>query len=106
MKRDLKKVIQELASFLDKSLSNDLIERLYKHLQFDSMKYNQAVNKEHLTAVGKKNRPTTEFSFMRRGIFGAYEDEMSQEYIKKFDKLTEKRFKNIEICKKYINKNI
>lgn len=46
MKCDLKEVIQKVASFLDKKLTDDDINTLYEHLQIDSMRKNASCNLE------------------------------------------------------------
>ena len=46
MKRDLPSVIRRTAEFLDKTLTEEEVERLADHLSFKNMKSNKAVNKE------------------------------------------------------------
>ena len=46
MKRDLPSVIRQRAEFLDKTLTEEEVERLADHLSFKNMKSNKAVNKE------------------------------------------------------------
>lgn len=46
MKRDLRVVIQKVATFLDKKLSGNDINTLYEHLQIDSMRKNASCNFE------------------------------------------------------------
>ncbi|XP_037049220.1 luciferin sulfotransferase-like [Bradysia coprophila] len=82
MKRDLKDVLQKIADFLGKSLSNDEIHTLYEHLQVDSMRQNPSCNFEERIQKAAINK---EFKFIRRGIAGAYKDEMPAHWINKFD---------------------
>ena len=46
MKKDLPSVIRKTAKFLDKTLTDEEVERLADHLSFRNMKSNKAVNKE------------------------------------------------------------
>ena len=46
MKRDLPSVIKRTARFLNKSITDEDVERLAEHLSFKNMKGNKAVNKE------------------------------------------------------------
>lgn len=50
MKKDLRSVVLKVAKFLDKTLSDDEIEKLLDHLNFNSMKNNpncENIKKEH-----------------------------------------------------------
>lgn len=77
MKADLRSVILKVAAFLDKTLTEDQIEKLLVHLDFDSMKDNMAVNYELIKSSSIKH--------MRKGIVGDYKNVMSNETIKEFD---------------------
>ncbi|XP_075161038.1 sulfotransferase 1E1-like [Haematobia irritans] len=85
MKKNLKGVIEKLCDFLERpQLNAEDMEKLLKHLSFDSMKANRQTNmtsdlKESTTTVKK------EFEFMRRGIVGSYKDELTPELQNKID---------------------
>ena len=51
MKRDLPSVIRQTAEFLDKTLTEEEVERLADHLSFKYMKSNKAVNKEESVRI-------------------------------------------------------
>lgn len=89
MKRDLRSVVKQVASFLDKSITNEQMEQLIKHLSFDSMKENPAVNFTH-------RFKGHEHPFMRKGVIGDYENKMSPEIIKQFDDWISKNNPGIE----------
>ncbi|XP_044738375.1 luciferin sulfotransferase-like [Chrysoperla carnea] len=79
MKSDLRSVIKQVIQFLDKNYSDDEISKLEKHLSFESMKNNPAVNDSHrFSHDGGK--------FLRAGIVGSYKSEMTPELIERFDK--------------------
>ncbi|KAJ6638675.1 Luciferin sulfotransferase [Pseudolycoriella hygida] len=82
MKKDLLGVIEKTAEFLGKSYSEKELFKLADHLSFDSMKESSSFDLAQW--VGTK----TDFRFIRKGIVGSYREEMSQEYIDKFDEWT------------------
>ncbi|ALC39533.1 maker495 [Drosophila busckii] len=78
MQRDLGQVINKLANFLEVgNLSAAQINQLLQHLSFKQMKVTKYSN---LTGLFKDATKTSEdFEFMRRGIIGAYKDELTAE---------------------------
>lgn len=82
MKNDLKATIRRAASFLNKDLSDNQVDALYEHLQFEKMKENAAVNHKNLG----------QDTFMRKGKSGSYREEMSTEWIERFDAVTKVAF--------------
>ncbi|KAF5286554.1 hypothetical protein FQA39_LY16237 [Lamprigera yunnana] len=91
MKKDLKAVIREVAKFLERDVNEEAVEELAKHLHFDSMKENPAVNfSKYIGGFAKKyNLTTADTAFIRRGIDGGYKMEMTQEQIESFKKWTQ-----------------
>uniref|UniRef100_A0A336MW82 CSON007198 protein n=1 Tax=Culicoides sonorensis TaxID=179676 RepID=A0A336MW82_CULSO len=85
MKSNLNEIIDELCSFLEKPLSEEKKKILFDHLQFDKMKCNPAINPPHLKDVVRKNRPGSDYVFLRRGQTESFRDEMPQEYVKMFN---------------------
>jgi hypothetical protein len=51
MKSDLSKVVDKVSTFLGKSINSTDKPHLLKHLSFDSMKSNAAVNKQDFVQV-------------------------------------------------------
>lgn len=79
-------MIKKVASFLEKSPTNEQIEILAKHLQFDSMKRNEAVNGEKVVQMRKKQNLVVEDGhFMRSGKMDDFKEEMDSDMIGKFD---------------------
>ena len=68
MKEDILGVINKVAAFLNKELSDDVIEKIVHHTSFEKMKENPMVNKSHMA----KN-------FIRKGIVGDWANFMSEE---------------------------
>lgn len=94
MKKDLKATIIKVAQFLNKALKDDEIGRLMKHLSFESMRSNEAVNNKKLFNPKERNG----FAFIRKGLVGGYKDEMSPETIKTFDKWIDNNNKGLFYC--------
>ncbi|KAK2169202.1 hypothetical protein LSH36_12g36031 [Paralvinella palmiformis] len=81
MQRSMPDVINDLCLFLDKSLSEKQINDIMKHLSFDSMSRNGAVN--------CKNIPYFDFtvsSFLRKGIIGDWKNYFTREQSALVDK--------------------
>lgn len=97
MKHEMERTLNKLCNFLNKPLNIEQILRLINHLQFARMKMNPAVNPVYLNEFVQKNRPGSEYSFVRRGITDSHKDEMPQEYIARFDEMTKKRFEAIDL---------
>ncbi|GJQ81596.1 hypothetical protein Trydic_g9971 [Trypoxylus dichotomus] len=92
MKKDLPSVIRKVAKFLGKEVNDDQMEKLTKHLSFEQMKTNTAVNFEPLISYVKQctgDASENKGSFMRSGQAGNYKVEMTQEMIEIMDKWIE-----------------
>ncbi|KAF5302066.1 hypothetical protein FQR65_LT08616 [Abscondita terminalis] len=87
MKRNLANVIQKVAEFLEKPISNEQISYLVNWLDFESMKNNAAVNHESIYRKG---------GFMRDGKVGAHEKAMSSNMIEKFNSWIEENLKGTD----------
>ncbi|KAF2892847.1 hypothetical protein ILUMI_13326 [Ignelater luminosus] len=91
MKANLPEVIKKVAKFLEKELEEEQIELLTKHLSFESMKNNRAVNVESFVEkLRERNLCVEDGAFMRSGVVGKYKEELSPETIKKFDEWIKK----------------
>ena len=53
MKKDLPAVIRKVSGFLNKTLSDEDVERLTDHLSFKNMKKNKGCNKEDFVSQSK-----------------------------------------------------
>lgn len=92
MKENVEETISKVAKFLDKSLSDDDIQKLKDFLSFESMKKNEACNFERLLedTRGKKYFEKVGQHFIRKGQVGDWENYMSPEMSKRFDDWIEK----------------
>lgn len=89
MKRNLKQEVRKVMKFLDKDYSQDQIDKLCKHLSFDSIKKNKMINKEddikHLMdMVGMEYNPK-KYTFIRKGKVGGYKQELTRDEIDMLD---------------------
>ncbi|XP_030565409.1 sulfotransferase family cytosolic 1B member 1-like [Drosophila novamexicana] len=96
MKRDLRAVVKRLCKFLSvDDVKDNQMEQLLQHLSFDNMKGSKYSN---VTDLIKKRLNTTEdFEFMRRGVVGSYNDELSALQRQKLDKWTSDFLKAYDI---------
>lgn len=95
MKKDLKAVLQELCTFLNKPLSEEKLQQLIRHLSFDNMKKNPANNYEDTQMRMRFVKPEHEFKMIRKGQVGAFKEEMSKEMIKAFNEKTDDVLKRL-----------
>uniref|UniRef100_A0A336MSM7 CSON000681 protein n=1 Tax=Culicoides sonorensis TaxID=179676 RepID=A0A336MSM7_CULSO len=82
MKHNLKDVILRVVKFLGKSINDAQMTGLIEHLNIDNMRKNVVVIQEW---VGNEHLKLMQNAFYRRGESGAFKDEMSSEFVAKFD---------------------
>ncbi|EDS40939.1 estrogen sulfotransferase [Culex quinquefasciatus] len=80
MKRDLKSSVIRTCEFFDKNYSDETINELCRHLSFESMTNNLAVNYEDVFPDEK---------FIREGMIDGWKKELSPELIAEMDHWTE-----------------
>lgn len=86
MKSDLPSVINKIADFLGKTISEDQMKLLCEHLSFKSMRDNYSVNFEYLIEANRKaNLLVEDGRFARSGTVGKYKEELSAETIERID---------------------
>ncbi|XP_054154337.1 sulfotransferase 1B1-like [Oppia nitens] len=83
LKTDLPKMIELIANFVERKLSQEVIDRIAKHCSFDEMKTNNMVNREKIPI--KDLFDMTESKFMRKGIIGDWKTHFSTQQSKQFD---------------------
>ncbi|XP_034102120.1 sulfotransferase 1E1-like [Drosophila albomicans] len=98
MKKDLRKVIDDLSKFLNKTVTEQQMERLLKHLSFEEMKKNPTTNHRwEYAQVQHPNRGKEVHNFIRCGKIGGHKEEMKPEQIEKADRLITERLQANEI---------
>lgn len=101
MKHNLELTLNELCIFLDTRITEQQMQRLIRHLQFQNMKANPAINPLHLKVAVQKNRPGSNYNFVRRGDIDSHKDEMSKEYIIKFNEITRMRLQSLGLYQSF-----
>ena len=90
MKKNLRAVIRRTASFLEVEVTEEDVLALEKHLSFDSMKRNDAVNKTDLTVALHQiykeayNCTPPQGDFMRKGKVGDWKEYITGDLLDRF----------------------
>ncbi|KAH8416080.1 hypothetical protein KR222_007715 [Zaprionus bogoriensis] len=94
MKQNLREVIGDLCKFLDKTLTDQQMERLLKHLSFEEMKKNPTTNHRWEFAQSThKDAGKEVYNFVRKGKVNGYKEELKPELIEKADRFIAKSLK-------------
>ncbi|GLV32781.1 Sulfotransferase 2 [Carabus blaptoides fortunei] len=97
MKKDLPSIINRVANFMGKKLTNKQLTNLNQHLSFASMKKNPSVNYESVVEFSKSNKfAENDGCFMRSGTVGSYKADMTPELEATFDAWTRENLKDID----------
>ncbi|XP_059617444.1 luciferin sulfotransferase-like [Phlebotomus argentipes] len=94
MKRDLRDVILRTAKFLGKTLTEDEVQLLCRHLSFDAMQKNKSVNKKDVLAEMNAitgSESSESFSFIRKGQIGGFRELFTPEMEGKFNDWTRRQ---------------
>lgn len=100
MKRNLKQEVRKVMNFLDKDYTQDQIDKLCRHLSFESIKNNKMINKEEdikhlMDTVGREYNPE-KYTFIRKGKVGGYKQELTRDEIEMLDNYIKKAEFDIE----------
>lgn len=93
MKKDLKGAVQQIADFLGKDLSDDVIDVIVDHCTFAKMKKNPSTNPDTLgfnennNNEGEQKMTTQQPSFMRKGKVGDWKNYFTVSQNDMFDQL-------------------
>ncbi|XP_044125329.1 sulfotransferase 1 family member D1-like isoform X2 [Bufo gargarizans] len=82
MKEDPKREIRKMLHFLEKEMSDDILEKIIYHTSFDVMKTNDMVN---YTTIPNEVLDQTISPFMRQGIAGDWKKHFTVAQNEKFD---------------------
>lgn len=103
MKSNLSSVIKNVALFLNKEVNDKQAQMLCKHLSFQSMRSNPALNtEEYVEKLRKHNLVVKDGTFFRSGIVGKYKEELSPETVIKFNKWIKRNVKGTGLENDYI----
>ncbi|XP_059622328.1 luciferin sulfotransferase-like [Phlebotomus argentipes] len=101
MKKNHPAVIEKTAKFLGKSLTENQILELADHLTFDKMSKNESVDLlleiKDMAENFNIRKVDEDFSFVRKGKVGSFQDEMTPEMIAKFNDWLKKRLNDRKV---------
>uniref|UniRef100_A0A182IP82 Sulfotransferase domain-containing protein n=1 Tax=Anopheles atroparvus TaxID=41427 RepID=A0A182IP82_ANOAO len=94
MKRNLPQVVRRCAQFLEfgRELTEDEVQRMCEHLQFDRMQRNPAVNLEPLMKESSIVQQDAGVKFIRKGEIGDWKNHMDAAMSARFDAWIEQHF--------------
>ncbi|KAF2889382.1 hypothetical protein ILUMI_16791 [Ignelater luminosus] len=100
LKKDLPRMIKNIADFLEKSISENEIQDLAEYRSMDSMRKHVGKEmSEFSTMVGATyNTCVGQTDFVRECKEGGYKTVMSEKLIREFDKCTKKALAGTELC--------
>lgn len=105
MKRNLRGVIKTTAEFLEKPITTEEINELYQYLQPETMRSNNSCNQEDLMYLSSSVYQAEfdpNFSFIRKAKADTYREEMSQDFIDKFEEGIEKKVAQLSLKEEII----
>ncbi|RXN00806.1 Sulfotransferase family cytosolic 2B member 1 [Acipenser ruthenus] len=90
---DLKGSISKICSFLGKSLSEEVMERIADHCTFKNMKQNKMSN---YSLVPKQFMDTSKSEFLRKGISGDWKNLFTVAQAEFFDSVYKEKLKDVD----------
>jgi len=98
--RDLPGELKRMAAFLDKSYTDEEIDKLADHLHIDNFRKNPFLNLE--VGIGKLLQNKGEGSFIRKGVVGDWTNHCTPELDAKFDAWMQEQLKETDL--KFVTK--
>ncbi|XP_063964968.1 sulfotransferase 1C2-like [Lytechinus pictus] len=94
MKKDLTGAIQQIAEFMGKTLSDDVIDKIAEASTFKAMKNNPSSNPDTILMKDIEQagmEKPKDKSFMRKGVVGDWKNYFTDDQNKRFDELYKKQ---------------
>ncbi|KAM6185193.1 amine sulfotransferase-like [Rhynchocyon petersi] len=93
MKKDLRKSVLKICSFLEKELSDEDVDAVVKQATFQNMKNNPQANYDNILKndIGQRK---SDGHFLRKGTIGDWKQHMTVEQSERFDKVFQEKMKD------------
>nr|AAO64982.1 SULT2 sulfotransferase [Danio rerio] len=90
---DLKASVEKIATFLGKSLSSEVVEKIADHCVFENMKQNKMSN---YSLVPEEFMDQKKSEFLRKGIVGDWKNHFSTAQEQKFNAVYQEKMKDVK----------
>ncbi|KAG8430220.1 hypothetical protein GDO86_018231 [Hymenochirus boettgeri] len=97
--QDPKAAIREVARYIGKDLSEDLLENITQQTSFDAMKKNEKTN---YTTVPSSMLDHSVSPFMRKGICGDWKNQFTVAQNERFDEHYKREMSNTDLSKRFL----
>lgn len=96
MKKDLKSAVQKICKFLGKDLSDDDVDAVVRQATFKNMKSDARANYNEIlkNEIGVRNDTGR---FLRKGTIGDWKNHFTVEQSERFDKIFQKKMKDVDL---------
>ncbi|XP_068117219.1 sulfotransferase 1B1-like isoform X2 [Hyperolius riggenbachi] len=94
MKENPQREIQKILHYLDRHLSDDIVEKIAQHTSFEKMKNNDTVNFKNLPSDLINHSSS---SFMRKGVAGDWKNHFTVAQNEKFDEDYERKMSTTDL---------
>ncbi|XP_077875470.1 amine sulfotransferase isoform X2 [Ictidomys tridecemlineatus] len=96
MKKDLRSAVLKICRFLEKELSEEVVDTVVKEATFQNMKTNPQANYHDILKyeIGVRN---DEGHFLRKGIIGDWKHHFTVEQNERFDQIFQREMKDISL---------
>ncbi|ELV12349.1 Amine sulfotransferase [Tupaia chinensis] len=93
--QDLRSSVLKICTFLEKELTDDVIDSVIQQCLFENMKYNLETPANAVISTFSERRGKTEF--IRRGVVGDWKNYMTVEQSERFDKIYQNKMKDFPL---------
>ncbi|XP_013145970.1 PREDICTED: sulfotransferase family cytosolic 1B member 1-like [Papilio polytes] len=98
LSKDLAAVVRRVATFLEKDINEEQIEKLCDHLNIENFKKNKSVNLEEVTKLANGN-----LSFIRKGQVGNWKEYFDEEMTQQAERWMADNLRDTDLTFEQIN---